>query len=63
MSESRLKTRIERNTEIITDVYNYFLLHIINKYPDRERIRKHQEKYRYEKRMEEANEINSNNIS
>lgn len=40
MSESRLKTRMERNTEIITDVYNYLLGHIINKYPDSEKYQK-----------------------
>ena len=40
MSESRLKTRMERNTEIITDVYNYLLVHIINKYPDSEKYQK-----------------------
>lgn len=40
MSESRLKTRMERNTEIITDVYNYLLVYIINKYPDSEKYQK-----------------------
>ena len=40
MSESRLKTRMERSTEIITDVYNYLLVYIINKYPDSEKYLK-----------------------
>ena len=40
MSESRLKTRMERNTEIITDVYNYLLFYIINKYSDSEKYQK-----------------------
>lgn len=40
MSESRLKTRMERNTEIIKEVYNYLLVYIINKYPDSEKYQK-----------------------
>lgn len=40
MSESRLKTRMERNTEIIKDVYNYLLVYIINKYPDSDKYQK-----------------------
>lgn len=40
MSESRLKTRMERNTEIIKEVYNYLFFYIINKYPDSEKYQK-----------------------
>lgn len=47
MSESRLKTRMERNTEIIKDVYNYLLVHIINKYPDDEQS-KYEKKFQIE---------------
>ena len=40
MSESRLKTRMKRNTEIIKEVYNFLLLNVLNKYPDNEKFLK-----------------------
>lgn len=40
MSESRLKTRMERNTEIIKEVYNFLLLNVLKKFPDREKYLK-----------------------
>ena len=40
MSESRLKTRMERNTEIIKEVYNFLLLNVSNKFSDNEKFYK-----------------------
>lgn len=40
MSESRLKTRMERNTEIIKEVYNFLLLNVLNKFSDNEKFYK-----------------------
>lgn len=47
MSESRLKTRNKRNTEIIKEVYNYLFVHLFYKYPDDE-----QSKYEKEFQIE-----------
>lgn len=40
MSESRLKTRMERNTEIIKEVYNFLLFNLSNKFSDNEKYLK-----------------------
>jgi hypothetical protein len=40
MSESRFKTRVERNTEIIKEVYNFLLLNVSNKFSDNEKFYK-----------------------
>lgn len=40
MSESRLKTRVKRNTEIIKEVYNFLLFNLSNKFSDNEKYLK-----------------------